>query len=218
MCFSATVSFITGASLSAVGVITVKKTKHKQEIPFALIPLFFGIQQLIEGLVWLSFQIDSSQLNTITTYAYLLFAYLLWPIYLPFAVRSLEMVHWRRQALLLFQFIGIGLGVYLFYLYTQISITSEIINKSIVYASPNFSNDTVIVLYIIVTCLSAIFSSHKIVNVFGALGFISFLISYWFYTVSFVSVWCFFAALLSFIVYLYFTKFFTKKSYNVVTC
>ena len=44
MCFSATASFIAGISLSVIGVATVKKAERKAEIPFAMIPLLFGIQ------------------------------------------------------------------------------------------------------------------------------------------------------------------------------
>jgi hypothetical protein len=51
MCFSATASFVAGSALSAVGAVTITKAKRKAEIPFATIPLLFGIQQLTEGLI-----------------------------------------------------------------------------------------------------------------------------------------------------------------------
>ena len=54
MCFSATASFISGTALCVIGVATLKQTKAPAEIPFALIPLLFGIQQLTEGVIWLS--------------------------------------------------------------------------------------------------------------------------------------------------------------------
>ena len=63
MCFSATASFIAGVSLSVFGVATVKKAKRKAEIPFAMIPLFFGVQQIIEGMLWLSFRFEAPLLN-----------------------------------------------------------------------------------------------------------------------------------------------------------
>ena len=50
------------------------------EIPFALIPLLFGIQQLIEGLIWLSFVDGSSIDNASLTLAYSLFSHVLWPV------------------------------------------------------------------------------------------------------------------------------------------
>ncbi len=45
MCFSASASFIAGTSLCAIGVATVKRAEARSELPFAMIPLLFGIQQ-----------------------------------------------------------------------------------------------------------------------------------------------------------------------------
>ncbi len=52
MCFSATASFTAGAALTAVGGFTVHKSQGKIELPLALVPLLFGIQQLTEGVLW----------------------------------------------------------------------------------------------------------------------------------------------------------------------
>ena len=65
MCFSAAASLAAGGTLSVVGGLTLAKVKNKSELPFASIPLLFGIQQAIEGAVWLSF--GSPVLNTIAT-------------------------------------------------------------------------------------------------------------------------------------------------------
>ena len=54
MCFSATASFIAGTGLSVLGVATLRATRRKEEIPFAAIPLLFGFQQIVEGVLWLS--------------------------------------------------------------------------------------------------------------------------------------------------------------------
>ena len=54
MCFSASASFIAGTSLSAVGVAALRNTKARSEQPLAAIPLLFGIQQLAEGVIWLT--------------------------------------------------------------------------------------------------------------------------------------------------------------------
>lgn len=55
MCFSATASFAAGAGLLVVGAITLRQARRRAEMPFAAIPLLFGIQQLIEGALWLTF-------------------------------------------------------------------------------------------------------------------------------------------------------------------
>src|SRR3989344_5729895 len=203
MCFSIAASVAAGSALSAVGVATITKAKRKADVPFAMIPLLFGIQQLAEGLVWLSFRFDALLLNTTTTFVYSLFAYVFWPMYVPFAVRSLETVPWRKKVLSLFQLVGITVGAYLLYFHIQVPVTSQVINKSIVYAAPHFDTLWVIVFYFTATCMSALFSSHKLVNIFGVLVFISATASYQFYAASFVSVWSYFAAILSVIVYWY---------------
>jgi len=53
MCFSATANFVGSAALGTVGVVTLKKVKHRRELLFAALPLFFAIHQFIEGFVWL---------------------------------------------------------------------------------------------------------------------------------------------------------------------
>lgn len=206
MCFSATASFTAGALLSATGVVTVKKTLRKSEIPFATIPILFGIQQGIEGLVWLSFDYHMPILNQVATYAFIFFAYLLWPTFIPFAVRSLEMELHRKQMFTFFQGLGFGVSLYLLYFVLSHPMISHIAGKSIAYPMPSVHGPIVMGLYLIATCVVCFFSSSNIINIFGTLIAVSFGAAYYFYTVSFVSVWCFFGAVLSSIVYWYFRK------------
>lgn len=206
MCFSTTASLIAGASLSAVGIVTAKKAKKKTELPFALIPLFFGIQQTIEGIIWLTFQFNAPMLNVAMTYLYSFFSHVWWPIYIPFSILLLETVPWRKRVLFVFQGIGIMVGLYLFYTIVRFPITSEAINKSIVYDAPHFYILLVMVFYFAATCFSCLFSSHRLVNIFGILVFLLAVVAYQFFALSFISVWCFFAAILSFIIYLYFKR------------
>src|SRR5690606_11606210 len=103
MCFSATASFVAGGSLAAIGVATVTKAERRSELPFATIPLLFGIQQIVEGVIWLTFHNDAPLLQHTMTDVYAVFSHVLWPIYVPFAIRFLEIVPWRRRVLLAFQ-------------------------------------------------------------------------------------------------------------------
>lgn len=54
MCFSAPVSFSAGAVLLGLG-----SAKRPRELPFAAIPLLFAIQQLSEGVIWLTFSYEA---------------------------------------------------------------------------------------------------------------------------------------------------------------
>lgn len=203
MCFSATASFTAGVLLTGMGAATVKMAQRKAEIPFAMIPLLFGIQQLIEGTLWLSFQFDEHLLNVVMTYLFTFFSHVLWPVFVPISIGLVENVPWRRKVILAFQITGGAVSIYLLYYIVRFPITSEM-NSHVLYVFPNFHKPLVLILYIAATCVGAFFSSHRIINIFGVMALLLFFVAYWFYTVAFFSVWCFFSAILSVIIYLHF--------------
>lgn len=206
MCFSATASFVAGTALSAVGVVTLKKANTNRQLPFASIPLLFGVQQFIEGFVWLSFQYGTTFINQFSTYAYLGFAYVLWPSFVPFAVCLLESDPTRKRILYAFQALGIGISLYLLYFTIRYPMISRVANESIAYTMPPNAGMLVVGLYTLAVGASCLFSSSKIINFFGILTILFLGTTYYFYTASYVSVWCFSAAILSVAVYLYFRK------------
>lgn len=203
MCFCAEASFTAGAVLSLIGVATLRSTRRKEEVFFAMIPLLFGLQQFIEGLLWLSFQYEERLLNVVMTYVFVLFSHVLWPAFIPFAIGHMETVPWRKKAIRGFQLTGIAVALYLLYFIVRYPITSEI-REHIVYVFPHFHIPPVLVLYIAATCMSSLFSSQRIVILFGVLAFVLFVVAFWFYYVAFFSVWCFFAAILSVVIFLHF--------------
>ena len=91
MCFSASASFGVGVVLSVIGVASIRKVESKAHIYFASIPIIFAIQQFSEAFLWLSLAdpVDAS-LKTSTTYIFLFFAQVLWPIWVPFSVLKME--------------------------------------------------------------------------------------------------------------------------------
>jgi hypothetical protein len=206
MCFSATASFIAAAALTTAGVATLRMVSRRSELPFAAVPLLFGIQQLVEGLIWLSFDATSPVANPPLTFIYSLFSHVLWPIYVPFAVRLLETVRWRRQALLATQVAGLLVGLYLLYFLARFPVTSRVLGQHVVYESPHFYQAAVMSLYLIATCASSMLASHPLIRMFGLLTLVTFLTAYAIHAATLVSVWCFFAAILSLIVYVYFSR------------
>jgi hypothetical protein len=204
MCFSATASFTAGAFLLGLGTLTLKSARRPREIPFAAIPLLFAIQQLTEGVIWLTFRYEAPQLNAVITHVYSFFSHVLWPVYIPVAVLLLEPPGWRRRALLVFVATGFAVGAYLLYVLVAFPIVSRPTGLHIEYVSPHFFAAVVMTLYLTSTTLSPGMSTHRPVKVFGILAFLSFAAVYFFYSTWFISVWCFFAALLSAVVYLHF--------------
>lgn len=203
MCFSATASFAAGTTLSVIGVATLTNVKRQSEIPFAMIPLLFGIQQLIEGVVWLTFTHDAPLLKQTMTYVYSGFSHVLWPIYVPLAIGIFEIARWRRKVLWAFEVAGLAVGLYLLYFIVTRPVVALVVSRHIEYVSPHFYIVPVIVLYVAATCVSAFFSSHRFVNLFGALALASFIAAYVVAAHALVSIWCFFAALLSILLYVH---------------
>jgi hypothetical protein len=206
MCFSATASFTAGAALVVTGAVTTRFVRKPREMPYALIPLLFGIQQLIEGSLWLTFPDKAPLLNTILTYAYSIFSHVLWPIYVPLAIYCLETVAWRRKALLLTAAGGTLVGLYLLYFLIRLPIVAEAGEGHIDYVSPHFYVQVVMALYVLGTCVSPLLSSHRWVRWFGFAAILSFAAAGAFYLAWFISVWCFFAAIMSVIVLMFFLR------------
>ena len=182
------------------------KVKRKADMPVAMIPLLFGVQQLIEGVIWLSFAHHASSLNTTMTYGYSLFAFVLWPIFIPFAIRLWEPQPRRQKTLYFFQAAGLAVGGYLLYSHTASPITSAIVKNNIVYNNSHFFGVGVIGFYFVSTVGSCLFSSDRTLKLFGVLAFMAALVAYWVHASAFVSIWCFFAAILSVMIYVVITR------------
>jgi len=202
MCFSPTASFAAAAFLGTAGAASLREAKDKRDLPFASIPFLFGAQQLTEGIVWLTFASQSVQ--SVATFAYLLFSHVLWPIFIPLAVWYMEPVRWRRIILVPFILTGVVVGFYfLYYLFTD-SVAPAIVNNCIAYQGTYFYQTFVLSPYSVATCASCLVSSRRFVNVFGVLTFLAAIVSYRFFQANFVSVWCFFSAVLSTLIFWYF--------------
>jgi len=204
MCFSPVASFVAGTVLCAVGGASIRKSPTLREVPFAAIPLLFGVQQLTEGIVWLS--LDNPAVLQVATFVFMLFSHVVWPIFIPLSVALMEPVAWRRRFLYMFVGMGVVVSAYFLYFLAIEDVKTVVLNKSILYVSPSFAVTFVLSPYSVATCASCLLSNYQYVNLFGILTFLSAMAAYEFYDKTFVSVWCFFAAVLSVVVYLHVTR------------
>jgi hypothetical protein len=201
MCFSADASLAAGAMLLGTGVVTLRMARRR-ELPYAAIPLLFGIQQLTEAVVWLSFDPGREAVNTAATYLYSIFSHVLWPMYVPIAVWLMEEGATRRRAFRVTAAAGALAGLALLYSLLTHGIAARVIGEHIVYDAPRLFIPAVMTLYLAGTAGSLLLSSHHKVRLFGVLAFFSSAVAYTVYARWFISVWCFFAALLSLVVVL----------------
>ncbi len=206
MCFSATASFTAGAFLAVLGTLTLKSGIRPGERLFAAIPMLFAIQQVTEGVIWLTFRYDAPQVNAVMTHVYSFFSHVLWPVYVPLAVLSMEPAEGRRRVLIAIVAAGLAVGGYLLYVLVAYPVASQPTGRHIEYVSPHFFAAVTMTLYLASITFGLMLSTHRTVQAFGVLALLSFAGAYAFYATWFISVWCFFAALLSAVVYLHFAR------------
>lgn len=202
MCFSPAASFAAAASLGVIGGATVEKTRRWSHVPFASIPLLFSVQQLAEGVIWLS--LARPTLLLAAQYVYLFFSHVFWPAMVPVSVYLLEPDARRRRLLTPFILLGVVVSAYFLYFLAVETVRVDVLRGSIAYVAPHFSTTFVLSPYALAVCGSCVLSSRRLVAVFGIAVFLSAFVASWLYYETFVSVWCYFSAILSVIVYLEF--------------
>ena len=204
MCFSPTASFTAAAGLIGFGVYTMSHVRRPGEVPFGLIPTLFGIQQAIEGGLWLTLPTEASHLVDILTHAYAFFSHVLWPVFVPLAVLLIERDRRRKLILMGLAAAGLVAGSYLLYFWGVDPTKAKVEGGHMLYISPHFFIAPILALYVLGTCVSSLVSSHGTVRWFGIAAALSFALAAVFYSLWFISVWCFFAAVMSVTVLAYF--------------
>jgi len=204
MCFSAEASFAGGVIICAVGVVTVREVHKPSQIIFACIPLFFGFQQIVEGSLWLSLpDADYFVFSKICTYLYLIMAQILWPVIIPISVLLMEKDSKKRRILRILLLTGIILSLYYSFCLITFHVTPQIINYHIQYNTtfPEALSMPALLVYLISTITPLFISGLKRTRLLGILMTLSFIVTAIFFTQYLASVWCFFAALISGVIF-----------------
>jgi len=204
MCFSAEASFIGGVIIAAIGIATIKKVHKPSQVIFASIPLFFGIQQIAEGFLWLTLPLpEYVAVQKFFTYFFLTTADVIWPIMIPLAVLFMEKEIKRKRILWILFVFGVALSLYYTYCLIFFNINPQIINYHIQYNAsfPKTFAMTAFLTYLLVTITPLFLSSIKRVHFLGFLMLFSCIITAIFFRQYLTSVWCFFAALISGVIF-----------------
>jgi hypothetical protein len=85
-------------------------------------------------------------------------------------------------------------------------VSAAVIGSHIHYNFPHPHDKIAFAFYATATCLAPLLSSHKLVELLGATLIVSMVAAYVIYAVWFASVWCYFAALISGMIWLYFRR------------
>lgn len=200
MCFSASASFIAGGVLASVGGFSVAINRDRKLFPFAAIPFYFAVQQFIEGFIWLSFSDPSvHHFQHEFIYLFLFFAQVLWPIYVPWSILIAEKDERSRRYLRFILAIGVLVGGYLAFCLAAFPVSAQIHQHHILYALdyPEFNLNYKGIAYFVATVVPSFFSTGKGMRLFGILIFVSLMITEIMFPGFEISVWCFYAAIIS---------------------
>lgn len=207
MCFSATASFVAAAVTGGLGIATLSRVTSRAEAPLATVPLLFAVQQLIEGLLWVSLEggADPGVVKALVE-GFLLLAQVWWPIFVPIAVLLVEPDRARRRLMGVALVAGVSVGLYLLRSILTRAHNSEIIDEHVVYTTENPYPLAVSIAYFAATVVPPLLSSRRVVTILGVMVFVGAATAYLFYYEAFVSVWCFFAAAASGVILFHFER------------
>lgn len=212
MCFSPTASFVASFFLGGVAWAAYRKVlKQNQDVPaklgLVLVPFGFAIQQFSEGFVWLSLLYNFSDvIKNLAIYMFMFFAFIFWPAYTPICMYRLEQNNNCKKVLKALIIVGFMTAVFLLERLCYFGVLAQLANCHIMYSSnlSQFSTSVTyltMAAYLLATCGSLLVSSFPRVRQIGVLISLAYIAAYLFYVNFLISVWCFFAAIISLLVY-----------------
>ena len=213
MCFSPEASFAVGGALLPAGIYCTQAAVRKDPrfIPLALVPVAFCIQQFTEGFVWLGLHADDAALVEQSSVIFLLIAIAFWPIWIPL---SLAIAESRRPQKIALASLAVA-GLAWLWLYWPLAVdpsrwlTTEIVGHSIRYEVGELPGFALVprgvwrLGYLLIISGSLSMGrfdpgGSRAANVNGGLLIAAlFALAYGLYWQTFLSVWCFFAAVVS---------------------
>ena len=204
MCFSAGASFAGGIIISAVGVATVRTVRKPTQRLFAGIPLFFGFQQFAEGVLWVTLRSGGHDwLQNAATYIFLITAMVIWPVMIPLSMWFMEEAKKRKRILAGLVVTGGILSLFYAFCFISYNVTPQISGFHIRYVD-DFPRTFVTIasfFYPVSTVAPLFVSSVRRMWLFGIVITASYLVTGIFFAQYLTSVWCFFAALISVVIY-----------------
>jgi len=182
----------------------------------------FGIQQLLEGLVWVAgAHADRDSIQRLSL-AYMFFSWLAWPIGVPFSTYFLESSR-RRWIYLVFAIAGGMLGAVQYFPYFAHNgwLVTKFLEHAISYEGIELfdfivGRETTYIIYALIIIAPLLLSSDRDVKIFGVLVTIVLATTYAFFRYAYISVFCFGGALMS--LYLVYTIFKKDRRRTEIAC
>ena len=201
MCFSATASFAVGASLLAPGYYAIKRTETRRMMAFACTPIIFSFHQIAERFLWLSLKNpDFASWYKPALYGYSFISQPFWPIWVPLIMWLMETDERRKKIIFYFLLLGGAGSLYMLYCLLNYDISAVAENGHIRYYR-DFPHLNIMrpVNFLTVAC-APFLSTLRHMKLLASVMMGSLIVTYIFFTNYLISVWCFFAAILSLLI------------------
>ncbi len=205
MCFSEPVSFVAGGVLVAGGAFASFKAWeiNKRYLPIALMPVMSGVQQLMEGYVWMGMNSGNSSMVWWAAMGFIFFSWLIWPIWIPFGVYVLEPPESPRKKVFLYLALAgsaLGLALYIPHVLNPDWINVVINKDSLAYEGtmlldyliPRWLTYTIYIFFIIAPPLM---SHYLHMRFFGLTLIVIVSVVYIFLVYAYISFFCLLAGI-----------------------
>lgn len=199
MCFSAPADLVGGVVIGAIGVDVLRHVNGRGRYSMlAALPLLFALHQLDEAFVWWGLQGHvSPRVGHIATLLYLVFAFVILPVYVPVAILLLEPPGRRRWKMVPFVALGAVVSALLLAAMVRGPVVSSLGSHFIAYSTDLHAGKLVVMLYVAATCGALIFSGIHDIARFGIVNLIAVALLASLTIDGFASVWCAWAAFTS---------------------
>lgn len=196
MCFSPEADLVGGLLISGVGVDVLTHVRGPSRYrALAALPLLLGAHQLVESLVW--WGADGSvphALGRLALWLYLLFAFVVLPTYVPWAVWRIEPHGPRRRLMAVLTGAGLVASAALLAAMLEGPVAVEAHEHHLAYSTGLRAGGLVVALYLLVTCGAFLLSGERVIAGFGAVNTAAVVVISVLVLDGFASVWCAWAA------------------------
>jgi hypothetical protein len=199
MCFSPQADLAGGVVLGAIGWDALRHVRQRRDhLAFAALPILFAAHQLTETFVWWGLQGHvSAAVGHVATWIYLLFAFVVLPTYVPWAIHALEPPGRRRTAMTAFVALGVVVSAALLTAMIRGPVGASLGHYHVSYRINLHAGIVISSAYVVATCGAAIFSGYRRIALFGVVNLIAVAVVARLTIDGFASVWCGWAALTS---------------------
>ena len=197
MCFSPQADIVGGFVVTAIGVDACRHLRGRNDhLLLAVLPLILGVHQLDEVFVW--WGIDGRvphSVGRVALWIYLVIAFVVLPMFVPFAVLAVEPTARRRRRMM--PFIALGAGVTTVLLVSMVRSPIGVVERPyhLAYNLTISHGGVVVALYVVAVCGALLFSGYRHVEIFGFANIVVVAVLAWFTLDGLPSLWCGYAAL-----------------------